>query len=84
MKASIMLAHQPEYATILAFDVDISNDAKEQVIHLGVTIFTADIIYHLFDQFTEYMKKIKLERQENAKGLYFPCIIEILPEHIYA
>ena len=84
MKASIMLAHQPEYATILAFDVDISNDAKEQAIHLGVTIFTADIIYHLFDQFTEYMKKIKLERQENAKGLaIFPCIIEILPEHIY-
>jgi translation initiation factor 5B len=25
---------------------------------VGVRIFTADIIYHLFDQFTAYMTKV--------------------------
>ncbi len=30
-------------------------------------IFTADIIYHLFDQFTAYMKEIKSAEQEAAR-----------------
>ena len=28
---------------------------------MGVTIFTADIIYHLFDQFTAYLKRVSGE-----------------------
>ena len=37
---------------ILAFDVPISKEARELAEEYGVKIFTADIIYHLFDQFT--------------------------------
>jgi len=42
------------YATILAFDVKVERDANELADNLGVKIFTADIIYHLFDAFTSY------------------------------
>lgn len=42
------------YATILAFDVKVERDATELADSLGVKIFTADIIYHLFDAFTNY------------------------------
>ena len=42
------------YATILAFDVKVERDANELADNLGVKIFTADIIYHLFDSFTKY------------------------------
>merc|ERR1719428_2463064 len=49
----------PEYAVILAFDVKISSEAKSLAETVGVQIMPADIIYHLFDQFTAYMKKVK-------------------------
>ena len=42
------------YATILAFDVKVERDAQELADNVGVKIFTADIIYHLFDSFTNY------------------------------
>ena len=39
---------------MLAFDVRVERDAQEMAESLKVKIFTADIIYHLFDQFTAY------------------------------
>merc|ERR1719181_638046 len=49
----------PEYAVILAFDVKVSAEANQQAAHDGVQIMTADIIYHLFDRFTTYMKQVQ-------------------------
>jgi translation initiation factor IF-2 len=44
----------------------------------------ADIIYHLFDAFEAYLKKMKEEEQEAAKErAVFPCVLQILPEHIF-
>ena len=42
------------FAVILAFDVRIEREAQEMADSLGVKIFSADIIYHLFDKFTAY------------------------------
>jgi hypothetical protein len=39
---------------ILAFDVKVERDAQELADSVGVKIFTADIIYHLFDKFMNY------------------------------
>ena len=44
-----------EFATILAFDVRVSPEAAKFAEEEGIKIFTAEIIYHLFDQFTEYV-----------------------------
>lgn len=41
-----------KFACILAFDVPVSKEAREIAEEFNVKIFTADIIYHLFDQFT--------------------------------
>lgn len=56
-KASIMLEKRPEYAAILAFDVKVTQDAEKEAETLGVTIFCADIIYHLSDRFTKHMEE---------------------------
>eukprot|EP00904_Undaria_pinnatifida_P007877 jgi/Undpi1/4219/HiC_scaffold_16.g07585.m1 len=85
MRASIMNEKgTPEYATILAFDVKIDNEARKHADETGVRIFTADIIYHLFDQFTAHMDRLMEQRRTDAKNLaVFPCIAKIMKEHVF-
>lgn len=62
LKASKILAIEnqskikKEYATILAFDVRVTPEAAKFAEDEGIKIFTAKIIYHLFDDFTAYVK----------------------------
>ncbi|CAK7327927.1 unnamed protein product [Dovyalis caffra] len=84
MKASVMLEKKKEYATILAFDVKVTPEARELADELGVKIFIADIIYHLFDQFKAYIQNLKEEKKrEAADEAVFPCVLEIIPECIF-
>ena len=85
MRANIMIERKAKkFGVILAFDVPVTKEAKELAEDLGVQIFTADIIYHLFDQFTAYLKRMKEEEQEAAKEkAVFPCVLRIMPEHIF-
>ena len=74
----------PEFATILAFDVKVDSDAQAMADEDNVRIFTADIIYHLFDQFSSFMKGILAERKEAAFELVqFPVVLKIMPQHIF-
>jgi translation initiation factor 5B len=84
MKASIMLEHESQYATILAFDVKVERDAQELADTLGVKIFQADIIYHLFDKFMAYREELKQKKREEFKHIaVFPCKLKILPQFIF-
>ncbi|EEF34273.1 translation initiation factor if-2, putative [Ricinus communis] len=84
MKASVMLEKKKEYATILAFDVKVSQETRELADDLGVKIFMADIIYHLFDQFKAYIDNLKEEKKkEAADEAVFPCVLKILPNCIF-
>uniref|UniRef100_A0A8D0GY55 Eukaryotic translation initiation factor 5B n=1 Tax=Sphenodon punctatus TaxID=8508 RepID=A0A8D0GY55_SPHPU len=84
MKASVMLEHDPQYAVILAFDVRIEREAQEMADSLGVRIFSAEIIYHLFDAFTKYRQDYKKQKQEEFKHIaVFPCKMKILPQFIF-
>ena len=84
MRASVMLEKKKEYAVILAFDVEVTKEARELAKELDITIFTADIIYHLFDQFTAYVAKKKEERRKEVEfDATFPCVLKILPNCIF-
>ncbi|XP_064167037.1 eukaryotic translation initiation factor 5B isoform X2 [Anguilla rostrata] len=84
MKASAMLEHDPQYAVILAFDVKVERDSQEMADSLGVRIFSAEIIYHLFDAFTKYREDYKKQKQEEFKHIaVFPCKLRILPQFIF-
>jgi len=48
-------------------------------------IFTADIIYHLTDQFSQHLVEQKRRKQEELKHIaIFPCSMKIMPECIFA
>ncbi|KAL1189991.1 Translation initiation factor IF-2, chloroplastic [Cardamine amara subsp. amara] len=84
MKAGVMLEKKKEFATILAFDVKVTTEARELADEMGVKIFCADIIYHLFDQFKAYMENIKEEKKkESAEEAVFPCVLQILPNCVF-
>jgi len=86
-KASIMLEKKhKEYAVILAFDVKVSQEAQEEADHLGIRIMTADIIYHLFDQFKVYIDGIRNAQRAAAlssNDAVFPCVVQIIPEFVF-
>ncbi|KAL4585742.1 hypothetical protein LXL04_010366 [Taraxacum kok-saghyz] len=84
MKASVMLEKRKEYATILAFDVKVTPEARDLADDLGVKIFIADIIYHLFDQFKAYIDNLKEEKKkEAAEDAVFPCVLKIMPNCVF-
>lgn len=84
MKASVMLEHDNQYAVILGFDVKIERDAQELADTLGVRIFSADIIYHLFDKFMAYRDELKKKRQEEFRHIaVFPCKVRVMPQYIF-
>lgn len=73
-----------EFATILAFDVRVTPEAQQFAEQEGITIFTAQIIYHLFDQFTEYVKKCQDERKDaGSNAAIFPCALEIVKDAVF-
>lgn len=79
-----MLEHAKEYSAILAFDVKVDKDAQEMADEMGVKVFKADIIYHLFDQFTAYMKNLmEQKRADMAPQAIWPCWMKIVPGCIF-
>ncbi|KAI3384574.1 hypothetical protein SNEBB_003638 [Seison nebaliae] len=83
-KASIMKEQCEQFAVILAFDVRIDRDAVEEAENCGITIFSADIIYHLTDSFSKYRDDYRVKKQnEFRNSAVFPCKLEILPECIF-
>lgn len=79
-KASIMREKgREDYSVILAFDVKIDPDAVKEAEHLGVQIFSAEIIYHLTIKFQNYLKEVEeKKRAEKSNLVVFPCALSIL------
>ncbi|PWY95521.1 hypothetical protein BO94DRAFT_571101 [Aspergillus sclerotioniger CBS 115572] len=77
MMAGTMLEKAKEYAVMLCFDVKVDKEAAAYAEEAGVKIFTADIIYHLFDDFTKHMAELTERRKEESKMLaVFPCVLK--------
>jgi len=74
--ASAMLEKAKQYAIMLCFDVKIEKEAQQYADDVGVKVFTADIIYHLFDNFKKHMEELTAIKKEESKMLaVFPCVL---------
>ena len=59
---------------MLCFDVEVTREAQQMADSLGLQLFTAQIIYHLFDAFTKYIEDYTRDIKERHKHLaMFPC-----------
>ncbi|KAI1436659.1 hypothetical protein GGR50DRAFT_200998 [Xylaria sp. CBS 124048] len=76
MQCGTMLEKSPDYAVMLCFDVKVDKEAQAYAEENGIKIFTADIIYHLFDAFTKHMDDQLERKKEESKLLaVFPCVL---------
>ncbi|TFK22197.1 hypothetical protein FA15DRAFT_596525 [Coprinopsis marcescibilis] len=79
MRSGTMLEKAKELAVILAFDVPIDKDAERLAEEMGIRIFKANIIYHLFDAFTAYNKEIvEAKKRDAAPQAVWPCRLKII------
>ncbi len=79
MMAGTMLEKAKQYAVMLCFDVKVDKEAQAYADENGIKIFTADIIYHLFDDFTKHMAQLQEQKKEESKLLaVFPCVLSPL------
>jgi len=79
MMAGTMLEKAKEFAVMLCFDVKVDKEARAYAEDQGITIFEADIIYHLFDDFTKHMAQLKEQKKEESKlEAVFPCVLNPL------
>lgn len=73
-----------EYLTVLAFDIKISKDVEQFAQDNDIKIFSADIIYHLFDSYVQYAQQCKDERKkQKEREAVFPCIMKIIPNAVF-
>ncbi|KAM0452673.1 hypothetical protein ACHAPV_009292 [Trichoderma viride] len=77
MQCGVMLEKAPDYAVMLCFDVKVDKEAMLYAEDQGIKIFQADIIYHLFDNFTKHMDEMLEKKKEESKMLaVFPCVLK--------
>ncbi|KAI0092481.1 hypothetical protein BDY19DRAFT_990199 [Irpex rosettiformis] len=79
MRAATMLEKAKELACILCFDVTVDKEAERLAEEMGIRLFKADIIYHLFDAFTAYNAEItEAKRRDAAPQAVWPCRLKTI------
>jgi translation initiation factor 5B len=83
-EASVVKAHEPLYGAILGFDVKILPDAQQQAQTENIQIFQANIIYHLIDNYTQWMQTEQEARSlKEFDKLTRPAKLRILPGYVF-
>ena len=73
-----------EINTVLAFDVNIDDDAQELATKNNITILSDGTIYRLFSQYEKFRIDSENERKNVHRHLIvYPCIITILKDKIF-
>ncbi|MDH5448008.1 MAG: translation initiation factor IF-2, partial [Candidatus Bathyarchaeota archaeon] len=84
VEANVVKEHEPLFGAILAFNVKVLPDAEEEARDRRVKIFQHSIIYHLIDEFVEWIRRErdKLTLEEFDR-LITPGKIRILPGYVF-
>ena len=77
-------ANTPQRQSILAFNVDVLDDARDLAEQEGVEIFEHDVIYRLIEEYEEHVAAIEEAQQEQVlENITRPARFEILPDHTF-
>ncbi len=84
VEAKVVSGNEPLYGVVLAFNVKVLPDAEEEASDYGVKIFQNNLIYHLIDDFVEWVRSEREKASESALGrVVRPGKIQILPGYVF-
>jgi translation initiation factor 5B len=83
-EAVVVKGNEPLHGVVLAFNVKVLPDAEEEAKNRGVPIFQNNIIYHLIDDYVQWIKSEKeAQLREEFDRLVRPGKIKFLPGYVF-
>jgi translation initiation factor 5B len=83
-EAAVVKESEPLYAAVLGFNVKVLPDAEEEAEDRKIPIFRESIIYHLIDEYLEWMRGEKEAREKSEfDRLTTPAKIKVLSGYVF-
>jgi translation initiation factor 5B len=77
-------ANEPTHRAILAFSVDVLDDARALAEQEGVELFEDDVIYQLVEGYDDHVTEIETAQQEQIlENITRPAKFRVLPDHTF-
>ncbi|MFB6197024.1 MAG: translation initiation factor IF-2, partial [Halobacteriaceae archaeon] len=75
---------EDEHRAILAFSVDVMEEAAEQAEHESVKIYRNDVIYQLVEEYEEFIDELERKQREAVfENILRPARFQVLPDHTF-
>jgi len=83
-EAAVVKEHELLFGAVLAFNSKILPDAQEEAKSKGVPVFEHNVIYHLVDNYLDWMKKEQEARLAKEFDKFFtPAKLKMLPGYVF-
>jgi len=77
-------ADEREHRAVVAFNVDVLDDAREYADEALVEIFEGDVIYRLIEEYQEWVEGMEEERAENVlESVVLPARFRVMHDHVF-
>lgn len=75
---------EPEERAILAFNTQITDQARQIARDKGVRIFQSKVIYEIFENYSEWKEELqKKQKQQALNSIPRPARIRAIPDHVF-
>jgi len=83
-EAAVVKEHEPLYGAVLAFNSKVLPDAQIEAHNRGVPVFEHNVIYHLVDNYLDWMKKEQEARSAKEFDKFVtPVKLKVLPGFVF-
>jgi translation initiation factor 5B len=77
-------ANDPKHRVVLAFNVDVLEDARRLADQEDVDLYEHDVIYRLVEGYEEHIEEIEQAQQQQVlENITRPARFEILDDHVF-
>jgi translation initiation factor 5B len=77
-------ANEQEHRAVIAFNVDVLDDAREYADEALVELFEGDVIYRLVEEYEEWVESMEEERAENVlESVVLPAKFRVMHDHVF-